>query len=87
MILLKETIEKMSDTYNNIPIYYVEDGDNKFLSFGERMLVSINVNSFEEAESISDMILNRDSNAMFADPYRIGQWLENKGYQLIESGE
>lgn len=83
MILLKETIE-ISDTYNNIPIYYVEDGDNKFLSFGERMLVSINVNSFEEAESISDMILNRDSNAMFADPYRIGQWLENKGYTVTQ---
>lgn len=83
MIFLKETVEKISDTYNNIPIYYVEDGDNKFLSFGKRMLVSINVNSFEEAESISDMILNRDSNAMFAGPYRIGQWLENKGYQLL----
>lgn len=77
--------EMIAQTYNSIPIFYVDDGDTSYLSFGKRMATSIPVNSYEEANAITDMILNRDESAMFADPYRIGQWLENKGYTVIQN--
>lgn len=75
--------EMIAQTYNSIPIFYVDDGDTSYLSFGKRMLISVVVNSYEEANEIVDMILDRDGSAMFADPYRIGQWLENKGYKIL----